>query len=393
MKKTFLISAVAVLSLFLSCRKGDYVLPSEDVNVNPWEKVSGDIHGFFLLNEGNMGSNKASIDYYSYSDGVYSRNIFGERNPNEIKDLGDVGNDIKIYGSRLWSVINCSNYVEVMDVRTARHIAKIAVPNCRYLAFSGNYAYVSAYAGPVQLDPNARIGMVVKIDTLTCSVVDSCIVGYQPEEMAVVGNKLYVANSGGYRAPNYDRTVSVIDLVSFKEMYKIDVAINLHRIRPDRYGNLYVSSRGDYYNVLSKTYVIDTDTDKVVDSLPFLQNSNMAMYGDSLFVYSNDFSYVTNSWDISYAILDTRTRQIVTRNFIKDGTENDIKVPYALAVNPANGEFFVSDAKDYVSPGVLHCYSKDGVRKWSVSTGDIPAHIVFTRVPLLPAGEEPDPEI
>lgn len=393
MKKTFLISAVAVLSLFLSCRKGDYVLPSEDVNVNPWEKVSGDIHGFFLLNEGNMGSNKASIDYYSYSDGVYSRNIFGERNPNEIKDLGDVGNDIKIYGSRLWSVINCSNYVEVMDVRTARHIAKIAVPNCRYLAFSGNYAYVSAYAGPVQLDPNARIGMVVKIDTLTCSVVDSCIVGYQPEEMAVVGNKLYVANSGGYRAPNYDRTVSVIDLVSFKEMYKIEVAINLHRIRPDRYGNLYVSSRGDYYNVPSKTYVIDTDTDKVVDSLPFLQNSNMAMYGDSLFVYSNDFSYVTNSWDISYAILDTRTRQIVTRNFIKDGTENDIKVPYALAVNPANGEFFVSDAKDYVSPGVLHCYSKDGVRKWSVSTGDIPAHIVFTRVPLLPAGEEPDPEI
>lgn len=393
MKKTFLISAVAVLSLFLSCRKGDYVLPSEDVNVNPWEKVSGDIHGFFLLNEGNMGSNKASIDYYSYSDGVYSRNIFGERNPNEIKDLGDVGNDIKIYGSRLWSVINCSNYVEVMDVRTARHIAKIAVPNCRYLAFSGNYAYVSAYAGPVQLDPNARIGMVVKIDTLTCSVVDSCIVGYQPEEMAVVGNKLYVANSGGYRAPNYDRTVSVIDLVSFKEMYKIEVAINLHRIRPDRYGNLYVSSRGDYYNVPSKTYVIDTDTDKVVDSLPFLQNSNMAMYGDSLFVYSNDFSYVTNSWDISYAILDTRTRQIVTRNFIKDGTENDIKVPYALAVNPANGEFFVSDARDYVSPGVLHCYSKDGVRKWSVSTGDIPAHIVFTRVPLLPAGEEPDPEI
>lgn len=393
MKKTFLISAVAVLSLFLSCRKGDYVLPSEDVNVNPWEKVSGDIHGFFLLNEGNMGSNKASIDYYSYSDGVYSRNIFGERNPNEIKDLGDVGNDIKIYGSRLWSVINCSNYVEVMDVRTARHIAKIAVPNCRYLAFSGNYAYVSAYAGPVQLDPNARIGMVVKIDTLTCLVVDSCIVGYQPEEMAVVGNKLYVANSGGYRAPNYDRTVSVIDLVSFKEMYKIEVAINLHRIRPDRYGNLYVSSRGDYYNVPSKTYVIDTDTDKVVDSLPFLQNSNMAMYGDSLFVYSNDFSYVTNSWDISYAILDTRTRQIVTRNFIKDGTENDIKVPYALAVNPANGEFFVSDAKDYVSPGVLHCYSKDGVRKWSVSTGDIPAHIVFTRVPLLPAGEEPDPEI
>ncbi len=387
MMKKFLFIAIVFSTLLSACRKEEIILPSESSVVNPWKQVTGDIYGFFLLNEGNMGSNKASLDYYDYTTGTYTRNIYGERNPYEIKDLGDVGNDIEIYGDKLWAVINCSNYVEVMDVNTVKHLAKIPVPNCRYLAFKDGYAYVSAYAGPVKIDPDARIGYVAKIDTTTYQVVDSCIVGYQPEEMAVVGNKLYVANSGGYRVPNYDYTVSVIDLEHFEEMYKIPVAINLHRLEPDNYGNLYVSSRGDYYGVSSKTFIIDTKRDVVTDTLHLLPNSNMTLCGDSLYVYSTEFSYITDSWTVSYAILDTSTKKVVTRNFIKDGTDAKIKVPYGIAVNPNTKEFFVTDAKDYVSPGTLHCFTPQGIRKWSVTTGDIPAHIVFTHKPLKPVNE------
>ena len=63
------------------------------------------------------------------------------------------------------------------------------------------------------------------------------------------------------------------------------------------------------------------------------------------------------------------------------------EVPYGIAVNPDNGDFFVTDAKDYVTPGKLHCYDRQGKRKWSVTTGDIPAHIVFTRKQLRPLDE------
>ena len=49
-----------------------------------------------------------------------------------------------------------------------------------------------------------------------------------------------------------------------------------------------------------------------------------------------------------------------------------------IAINPETGEFFVTDAKDYVTPGTLYCFSRDGKKKWSVITGDIPAHIAFT---------------
>ena len=377
---TLLLSCIILL---LSCRKEEEIVHSTDTNVTEGEQ-SESIKGFFLLNEGNMGSNKATIDYFDYETGVYTKNIYAERNPGVVKELGDVGNDIQIYGDKLYAVINCSHFVEVMDVNTAKHITQISIPNCRYLAFKDRYAYVSSYAGPVLIDPNARLGYVAKVDTVTLQVVDTCTVGYQPDELVVVGNKLYVANSGGYRVPNYDNTISVIDLETFTEIKKIEVAINLHRLELDKYGYLYVSSRGDYYYTPSKTFIIDTKTDQVIKTLNLLPNTEMTLCGDSLYIYSTEWSYLTNSNTISYAVFCLKKKKTVTRNFITDGTEKEIAIPYGIAVNPETKEFFVTDAKDYVTPGTLYCFNPDGTKKWSVTTGDIPAHFVFTRKKLKP---------
>ena len=56
-----------------------------------------------------------------------------------------------------------------------------------------------------------RPGKVVEIDLATLQITREVVVGYQPEEMVIHNGRLYVANSGGYRFPNYDRTVSVVD--------------------------------------------------------------------------------------------------------------------------------------------------------------------------------------
>ena len=130
--------------------------------------------------------------------------------------------------------------------------------------------------------------------------------------------------------------------------------------------------------------MIDTKTDKVTDKLELLPNSNMTLCGDSLYVYSTEWSYITNKNTISYAIVNTKTKKVVTRNFITDGTDKQIKIPYGIAVNPDTREIFVTDAKDYITPGTLYCFTPDGKKKWSVTTGDIPAHIVFTDKPLQP---------
>ena len=150
-KNIIALTLSAVMLALASCREDDVIFIPEDVPVSTPEYTS--VKGFYLLNEGNMGSNKCTLDYYDYTSGVYSRNIYGSANPSVPKELGDVGNDLAIYGSRLYAVVNCSNKVEVMDAATCVRIGQIDIPNCRYIKFHGGYAYVTSYAGPVVIDP------------------------------------------------------------------------------------------------------------------------------------------------------------------------------------------------------------------------------------------------
>jgi DNA-binding beta-propeller fold protein YncE len=184
-------------------------------------------------------------------------------------------------------------------------------------------------------------------------------VGRQPEEMAIVGEKLYVANSGGYSPPNYERTVSVIDLASFTELKRIDVAINLDRVKADRYGDIYITSRGDYYNIPSKLFVIDTKTDQVKKEFDF-GVSNLWIDDDIAYMYSYEFSYITGKNTTTYAMLNVKDETILASKFITDGSESQIKVPYGIAVNPITKEVLVTDAKDYVTPGTLYCFDPSG---------------------------------
>ena len=377
------LTLLTIALLMTGCRTDDeWSVPATHETVDT-TSVSADatIAGFFLLNEGNMGMNKCTLDYYDAATGQYNRNIFGQINPGVVQQLGDVGNDLAIYDGKLWAVVNCSHFVEVMDQQTARHISQISIPNCRYIVFNGRYAYVSSYAGPVAIDPNARRGYVAKIDVRTLQVTDTCNVGYQPEQMAIVGSKLYVANSGGYHVPDYDYTVNVIDLNTFSIENTIDVAINLHRVLADAYGQVWVSSRGDYYGEGSKLFCINSQNDQVTDSLQ-LATSGMALSGDSLYVYGTEWNYATNEWTLNYAIVNVRSHAIVTHTFITDGTEQAITRPYGLAINPDTHEILVTDAGNYVTPGYLYCFTPQGKLKWKVRAGDIPAHFAFTTKPL-----------
>ncbi|UYQ95750.1 YncE family protein [Chitinophaga horti] len=361
------------------CRKDVEVFINEDTNLD--STANNGFAGFYLLNEGNMGSNKSTLDYFDYTTGKYQRNIYAVYNPTVPKELGDVGNDIAIYGGRLYAVINASNKVEVMDARTAKRIGQIEIPNCRYIKFDKGFAYVTSYAGPIEINPNyTQKGYVAKVDTATLAIADECMVGYQPDNLEITGGKIYVANSGGYMGAGstekYERTVSVIDLATFKEEKRIDVAYNLHHIKADKRGDLWVTSRGDYKQLPSRLYFIDKVQQKVTDTLP-IAASNYYLDGDSLYIYSTEWSYITYSNVISYAIVNTQTREVVSRSFITDGTVDEIEVPYGIMVHPVTKDIYVTDAGNYVSPGILYCFSKDGKKKWSVRTGDIPAHFVL----------------
>lgn len=370
-----LLVALMAMVLLVACREEQFIFVPEEVEVTLPEYTS--LQGFYLLNEGNMNSNKATLDYYNFRTGRYTRNVFAFANPNVPKEMGDVGNDLGIYGSKLYAVINCSNKIDVMDKNTVKKIGQIDIPNCRYIKFYGGYAYVTSYAGPVEISPEyTQRGYVAKIDTATLQVVDKCLVGFQPDELDIVNGKIYVANSGGYMVPNYENTVSVIDIDTFTEDSRIEIAINLQCCKADSRGMLWLSSRGDYYDNQSKLYVYDTRHQRLAKTLD-LRVSNMWLDGDSLYVIGAQFSYVTMNYETTYAIINTLTMEQVSSKFITDGTDAVIVMPYGIAVNPITKDIYVTDASSYVDAGRLYCFSSDGIKKWDVRTGDIPAHFVF----------------
>lgn len=360
--------------LSFSCRKELGPIPEEQEIIGSPQANASPI-GLYLLNEANMNSNKSSLDYIDFTQGIYRRNIYNQINPEVTKGLGDVGNDLMIYGAKLFAVINVSNKVEVMQANTAKKIGQINITNCRYITSHKGKVYVSAYLGTVG-DANAPNGIVAEIDTTSLQITRRVEVGRQPEEMAIVGNKLYVANSGGYSPPNYENTISVIDLDVFREVKRIPVAINLHHIKADQYNDLYVTSRGDYYDIPSKLFIIDTQTDNIKKTFN-IPVSDLAISGSYAYAYSMSWNYITGKNTISYTKINIQTESIESESFITDGTTDEIKAPYGIAINPQTQDIYIADAKTYLVPGELFCYNKNGKLKWRVKTGDIPAHFAF----------------
>lgn len=370
MKTSFFYVVCALLLLLSACRK-ENIIPQVPSQVTPSESTS--CLGFYLLNQGAWGTNKASLDYYDFATGSYQRNVYESKNPELPLGLGDVGNDLQIHGGKLYAAINGSNKIVVIEAATTRRITEIEIPNARYFCFAGDKVYVSAY---VATTPGAK-GAVYEIDTTSLTITRRCEVGLQPEMLEVVDNTLYVANSGGYNPPAYDNTVSVVPLTSFIPETPIEVGINLEELRVDQYQQIWVTSRGNYADRPANLFCLAKDEHsqkyQVVKDLQ-LPCSRFDLRGDSLFYYYSLTNYSTKTTVNTFGVLDVKKREVLTTHFLNN---MELRTPFNIVVHPNSGNLYIADATDFQSSGFLYCFAFDGTYKWKVQTGDIPAAIAF----------------
>ena len=310
--------------------------------------------------------------------------MFTEYNPEVVKGLGDIGNDVQVYKGKVFVVVNGSHKVEIMDAYSMKRLAQVDVPNCRFIAFDGNSAYVTSYVAKDKEAFKTQKGALYRIDLDTYKVTGQVTVGYQPEQLVIRDGKAYVANSGGFYANSgvigakYDNTVSVVDLKSMKVEYDIEVAVNLELMLVDAEGTIWVSSRGNYSDVSSTlNYLVKKGDKYELGGSVNVPVSSMALAGDKIYVIGSTYTPPTWALTTTYNIVNAKTRKLESGSFITDGTESDITTAFTVTVNPGNGDIYVTDAKDYVSSGTLHCYTGSGKHKWSVHTGDIPGRIAF----------------
>lgn len=341
----------ALCSLLLwSCRGDEVIYPTIGTHVTDLTGKGG----LYILCEGNMGSNKARLDYMNLEKGDYYSNWYGAQNPNQLKELGDVGNDVQQHGGRLYAVINCSHKVEVMDIQ-ARHIGQVEISNCRYMAFHGDKLYVSAYVGSVA-NPEL-LGSVYEVDTATLQITREVKVGHQPDELCIIDNYLYVVNSGGYLVNQYDSTISVVNLHSFQEVRRIPVGLNPTRLRKDDHNQLWVCCQGNYKDV--KPQVVVLKNEQIVHRIE-MPCANISVCGSTVGILDGENKALCSFSTADYKSLSTLSLSTYEH-------------PYGLLLT--EDALYITDAKNYVSSGVLHCYSLTGQECWTAKTGDIPGHL------------------
>jgi len=360
MIKYFLhISILTLIILIASCDDMHDKLRTED------ELPVTEATRIFVLSEGLINLNNSSLAMYDFSVGAKSSDYFLAANK---RGLGDTANDMGLYGSKLYVVVNVSSQIEVLDAGTGLSLKQIPLFNGQGMArqprnidFHGGKAYVCSFDGTV-----------AKIDTATLQIEGLVNCGKNPDGICIANGKIYVSNSGGLNFPNYDNTVSVVDIASFQEIKKIPVGLNPYQIASDSQGDVYVVTRGDYGNTTYHFHRISSVTDDVVEDFDDLGLLNFTIHNDTAYMYHYDYSTGRNQ----IMTFDCKTETLITDRFITDGTT--LTTPFGIDVNPINGDVCITDARSYLTWGDVLCFNKMGQLKFRLKeVGLNPNKVVF----------------
>ena len=208
MKKNYLLIAAAVIAA--ACNPDP---------VTPDPTPGGDLRHALVLCEGNWGNNDASLALVGLDRGTVTTDWFAASNG---RGLGDVAQDLIVYGSKAYATVTFSNSLEVIDTATGqsvRHDMGNLTP--RYLAAADGRLYVSCYTGR----------QVLAFDTanLDTPLATYTLGDYQPEGVAVAGGRMFAVSSwitGQNQSYSYDSCVYVFDLASNSLVARLTVGLN-----------------------------------------------------------------------------------------------------------------------------------------------------------------------
>lgn len=352
--KIFHLFISSLFCCLLSCKQHEEVQPDNNQN------ISINIEDIYVLNEGTWQQNNASLTRYNISNATIKESYFEHLSGRE---LGDVANDLILNYPHLFIVVNGSNTIEKINLKT-KNTTQLSIINFQtnkgrsprrlFLNNNGDL-YLSNFDGTVNV-----------IDTASFKVTKTIRVGKNPEGLIVANEKLFTCNSGGLDFPIYDSTISVISTSQITSLDTISVGINPSNIFLNSEGYLFVQSNGNYNDIEPKLYIINSISHKV-EAIQSLSLSTPYQIGDSLFYYNSDLNTIS--------LYDLKSKSIKNNNVLSIPF---IETLTAISVDPLTQTIFVGEGYNYVSRGRVFGYSYEGVEKLSFDTGVIPSKIKFT---------------
>lgn len=321
-------------------------------------------YGVYVINEGNYSYQiNGTLDFLGYdvAKGTYSMtdSIFEKVNG---RSLGGTPNDALIFSDSLLCIaVADEDRVEFVNTTTKKASAAVSIDSPRELAYESgsNYLYVSSYTGKVY-----------KIDMTTRTIAgESEKVGANLEGIAVAGNKLYVCNSCN---PDYTYNKNVVELNANTLAKNQDIEVVDNPVDVINAGDaIFILSMGNYGDKPATVQMLKDG------QLSTIGNATMMAYdayNDQLYMINAPFG-----GDKEYKVYNLKNGQTTT--FL---TNPDIFSPYSLAVNPVNGDVFITSITknpdtgkaDYTADCKLYRYTSAGTLLGTYDCGVNPGTIV-----------------
>ncbi len=243
---------LAIFATFLSCEKSD-----DNPGLGDYSQ------GVYIVNEGSFQASNGSIAYFDPSHNLLVNGIFEAANN---RPLGDVVQSMSVVNDTSgYIVVNGSGKVEIVRLKDFITLAPpIPVFYPRYfMQISGDKGYLTA--GSMQ-------GWIYVIDLSDKDIVDSIQVGYGPETMVKMNDRVFVANSGGW---GLDSTVSEVNCQTDQVTKQIQVGKVPLDLALDTQNNLWVYCKGfarynwdPPYDLISETNTllqkVDLETGNII---------------------------------------------------------------------------------------------------------------------------------
>ncbi|WP_102407771.1 DUF5074 domain-containing protein [Parabacteroides bouchesdurhonensis] len=355
-KFLFLSALCAMMAMFfVACDNDDD--PTPDPTPDP-EKTTA----FYVLDGGSFGNNNAAISYVN-GEGEVTNDIFKDLNG---RNLGDMGQNMIRYGSKLYVSVYGSKTVEILNAADAKSLKQLKLLDeqgneraPRMFAAHGDKVYLTTYDG-----------YVAKIDTASMTVDAYVQVGPNPDGITIANGRIYTADTDGMNWPSQSTSVSVVDINTFKMEKTLTVSLNPNYIYSDSDGDVYVICMSDYSD--DKSYIIqriDAKTDEVT-TIEGVKAYKMTVYDDIAYIMFNDYY----AGAVKFYKYDLKNEKLLSDNFITDGTVIDS--PNGIGIDPLRGDIYVAKSNK-TNNGDVYVFTAEGKLKTQFETAPYPSDFVF----------------
>ncbi len=329
--------------------------------------VDGVSKGVFIVNEGNLMYNNASLSFYDLGNDTLYNDIFFNANA---LPLGDVALSMQIRDSLGYIVINNSGRIYVIDINTFELKGKItSLTSPRHIHFvSDTKAYVSdLYARAITIINPQTLEITGTIETHN---PDGQFFQHSSEQMVQYGDYVF-ANSW-----SFDNTILVIDSRTDQLVTKLEVGVQPRSMVIDRKGKFWVLCDGGYQGnpfgherpsllrINSQTFETEQVFEFEINDYPRHMTTNAAQ----------DTIYFVNRHLWRKSIYDDAPPEIFITSPYQQVFNSGF---YSVGVDPVTSEIYLSDARDMVQPGSVYRINPSGEITDTLRVGIIPGWFDF----------------